>query len=236
NPEITIDIDRDKMSALGLNLQTVGGTLQTSFNGNTDGKFRQGEYEYDINIRFDNMNRQKIEDVKNVTFVNNMGQLIRLEQFASVEEKSGPSQLQRRDKSAAVKVQSQAIGVSVDAISKQLEAEMAKLDTPTGITYVWGGDKENQTDGMGSLGIALIVAVLLVYVIMVMLYDSFVYPFVVLMSIPLCIIGAFLALALTNNSLNIFTMLGLIMLIGLVAKNAIILVDFTNQMKEEEGK
>jgi len=233
NPEITIDIDRDKMSTLGLNLQTVGGTLQTSFNGNTDGKFRQGEYEYDINIRFDNMNRQQIEDVKNVTFVNNMGQLIRLEQFASVEEKSGPSQLERRDKSASVKVRSQAIGASVDAISKQLEAEMAKLDTPTGITYVWGGDKENQTDGMGSLGIALIVAILLVYVIMVMLYDSFVYPFVVLMSIPLCIIGAFLALALTNNSLNIFTMLGLIMLIGLVAKNAIILVDFTNQMKEE---
>ena len=92
---------------------------------------------------------------------------------------------------------------------------------------------ENQSEGFGSLGIALLAAIVLVYLIMVALYNSFVYPFVVLFSIPLSIIGALLALALTNNSLNLFTILGLIMLIGLVAKNAIILVDFTNQRKAE---
>ena len=92
---------------------------------------------------------------------------------------------------------------------------------------------ENQSEGFGTLGVALLIAIVLVYLIMVALYDSFVYPFVVLFSIPLSIIGALLALALTNNSLNIFTILGLIMLIGLVAKNAIILVDFTNQRKKE---
>jgi len=92
---------------------------------------------------------------------------------------------------------------------------------------------ENQSEGFGSLGVALMVSIVLVYLIMVALYDSFVYPFVVMFSIPLSVIGALLALALTNNSLNIFTILGLIMLIGLVAKNAIILVDFTNQMKAE---
>src|SRR5690606_13249389 len=106
-------------------------------------------------------------------------------------------------------------------------------DRPTGISYIWGGDMEMQEEGFGSLGMALLIAILLVYFIMVALYDSFVYPFVVMFSIPLSVIGALLALALTNNSLNIFTMLGLIMLIGLVAKNAIILVDFTNQMKAE---
>ncbi|GAB3009488.1 hypothetical protein GCM10027051_08140 [Niabella terrae] len=90
---------------------------------------------------------------------------------------------------------------------------------------------ENQSEGFGSLGIALLAAIVLVYLIMVALYNSFVYPFVVLFSIPLSIIGALLALALTNNTLNIFTILGLIMLIGLVAKNAIMLVDFTNQRK-----
>lgn len=233
NPEIAIDIDRDKMSALLLDLQIVGATLQTSFNGNTDGKFRQGEYEYDINIRFDNFNRKSIEDVKNTTFVNNMGQLIRLSQFANVTEKSGPSQLERRDKSASVKVQSQAIGRPVSAVAADLEKAIEKIDKPLGITYVWSGDMENQQDGFGSLGIALIVSVLLVYFIMVALYDSFVHPLVVLFSIPLAIIGAFLALALTNNNLNIFTILGLIMLIGLVAKNAIILVDFTNHLRKE---
>ncbi len=92
---------------------------------------------------------------------------------------------------------------------------------------------ENQSEGFGTLGVALLISILLVYLIMVALYDNYIYPFVVMFSIPLSIIGAFLALALTNNSLNIFTILGLIMLIGLVAKNAIILVDFTNQMKAE---
>ena len=91
----------------------------------------------------------------------------------------------------------------------------------------------DQDEAFGSLGIALLISILLVYFIMVALYDSFVYPFVVMFSIPLSVIGAFLALGLTNNTLNIFTILGLIMLIGLVAKNAIILVDFTNHLKAE---
>lgn len=93
----------------------------------------------------------------------------------------------------------------------------------------------NQSEGFGTLGIALLMSIVLVYLIMVALYNNYIHPFVVLFSIPLSIIGALLALALTNNSLNIFTILGLIMLIGLVAKNAIILVDFTNQ-QIAEGK
>src|SRR5690606_30824953 len=104
---------------------------------------------------------------------------------------------------------------------------------PVGVSYLWGGDMENQSEGFGTLGIALMAAVVLVYLILVSLYDSFVYPLVVLFSIPLSVIGALLALALSNNSLNLFTILGMIMLIGLVAKNAIILVDFTNQRKKE---
>ena len=114
-----------------------------------------------------------------------------------------------------------------------LEEKIKSIDKPSGVDYLWGGDMERQKDGFGSLAIALLVSVLLVYFIMVMLYDSFVHPLVVMFSIPLAIIGAFLALALTNNLLSIFTILGMIMLIGLVAKNAIILVDFTNQLRAE---
>src|SRR5690606_27226697 len=104
---------------------------------------------------------------------------------------------------------------------------------PIGVNYIWGGDMENQSAGIGTLGIALLIAIVMVNFIMVALYDSFVYPFVVILSIPLSVISALLALALTNNSLNIFTILGLIMLIGLVAKNAILLVDFANHMKAQ---
>ncbi|MBF0598260.1 efflux RND transporter permease subunit [Faecalibacter rhinopitheci] len=232
NPEITVSVDRDKMSALGLNLQTVGVTMQTAFSGNTDGKFRAGEYEYDINIQYDNFNRQSIEDVKNIIVVNSAGLPIKLSQFAEVVQGSGPSLLERRDKTAAVSVESQVVGVPVGTVANEWMEKLDNLDRPAGVEYVWGGDMENQTEGFGTLGIALLAAIILVYLVMVALYDSFVYPFVVLFSIPLSLIGVFIILALTNNSLNVFTILGMIMLIGLVCKNAILLVDFTNQRKE----
>ncbi|MFT3675432.1 MAG: efflux RND transporter permease subunit [Chitinophagaceae bacterium] len=233
NPEINVQVDRDKMASLGLSLATVGSTMQTAFSGNTDGKFRQGEYEYDINIRYEKFNRQSIADVSNLLFINDKGEQVRLSQFAAIKESSGPSRLERRDKSTSVTIEAQSVGRPSGTVATEWQAMFEKLPRPAGVSYVWSGDMENQSEGFGSMGIALLAAIVLVYLIMVALYNSFVYPFVVLFSIPLAIIGAFLALALTNNSLNLFTILGLIMLIGLVAKNAIILVDFTNQRKAE---
>lgn len=232
NPEIKVQVNRDKMAALGLNLQTVGMTMQTAFSGNTDGKFRAGEYEYDINIRYNEYDRSKIENVNELVFVNNVGQQIKLSQFADVIESSGPSMLERRDKSTAVTIEAQTVGRPTGTIAGEWETVFSKMERPAGVNYVWGGDMENQTEGFGTLGIALLAAIILVYLVMVALYDDFVTPFVVLFSIPLSFIGALLALALTNNSLNIFTILGIIMLIGLVCKNAILLVDFANHRKD----
>lgn len=233
NPEINVQVDRDKMARLGLDLGTVGMTMQTAFSGNTDAKFRSGEYEYDINIRYDEFNRSNINDVRNLIFINNAGEKIKLSQFASVLEGSGPSVLERRDKSPSVTVKAQVIGRSVGSVAQEWEAVFAEIEKPLGVSYVWGGDMEMQEDGFGTLGIALLAAILLVYLVMVGLYNSYVYPFVVLFSIPLSLIGVMVILALSNNSINIFTILGMIMLIGLVCKNAILLVDFTNHRKEE---
>jgi HAE1 family hydrophobic/amphiphilic exporter-1 len=232
NPEIRVNFDRDKMAALGLNVASVGQVMQTAFNGNTDGKFKAGEYEYDINIRLDESNRNSIENVRNILFKNAKGEQIRLSQFANVDMSSGPSLLQRRDKSPAVKVLSKVVGRPVgDVATEWTNQFMDSKDKPAGVEYIWGGTMENQSEGFGTLGIALLAAMILVYLVMVSLYDSFVHPFVVLFSIPLAMIGVMLILALTGNSLNIFTMLGMIMLIGLVAKNAILIVDFTNARK-----
>ncbi|MCZ8229666.1 efflux RND transporter permease subunit [Flavobacterium sp.] len=231
NPEVNVKVDRDKMAALGLTLQTVGLTMQTAYSGNTDGKFRAGEYEYDINIKYNAFDRKDITDVSNLIFVNSAGQQIKLSQFATITEGSGPSQLERRDKTASVTVQGQNVGVPSGTIVTQWQERLDKLEKPVGVNYIWGGDQENQSEGFGTLGVALLAAIILVYLVMVGLYDSFVHPFVVLFAIPLSFIGAMLALALTNNSLNIFTILGIIMLIGLVCKNAIMLVDYTNQRR-----
>ncbi|WP_312822219.1 efflux RND transporter permease subunit [Epilithonimonas sp.] len=233
NPEVQVNIDRDKMSSLGLNLSSVGQTMQTAFSGNTDGKFRAGEYEYDINIRFGDANRQSIDDVRNLMFTNPKGEQIRLSQFADVKMGSGPSLLERRDKAPSVKVKSKVVGRPVGDVANEWAAQFMDNEKtkPAGVTYIWSGDMENQTEGFGTLGIALLAAIVLVYLVMVSLYDSFVYPFVVLFSIPLALIGVMVILAITGNSLNIFTMLGMIMLIGLVAKNAIMIVDFANMRK-----
>ncbi|GAA3914562.1 MMPL family transporter [Chitinophaga oryziterrae] len=236
NPEINVQVDRDKMSALGLTLEGVGGTMQTAFNGTADDskiKFRQGDYEYDINIRFDDFNRKNLEDVSNIEFLNSGGQLVKLSQFATITEGSGPSKLERRDKNTSVSVKSLVVGRPSGTVQAEFAAKLAELPKPAGISYLWAGDAENQGDSFGTIGVALLISIVLVYLIMVALYDNYIYPLVVLFSIPLAIIGALLALALTNNTLNIFSLLGMIMLIGLVAKNAIILVDFTNQMKEQ---
>lgn len=232
NPEITVQVDRDKMSRLGLDLSTVGITMQTAFSGNTDAKFRAGEYEYDINMRYDEFNRSGISDVKSLIFINKDGKKIRLDQFADVNQGSGPSVLERRDKSPSVTVRSQVVGRPSGDIATEWEAAFSQIERPTGVNYVWGGDMEMQGEGFGTLGIALLAAIILVYLVMVALYNSYVHPFVVLFSIPLALIGVLITLALTGNTINIFTILGMIMLIGLVAKNAILLVDFTNHRKE----
>ncbi|MFV0305314.1 MAG: efflux RND transporter permease subunit [Moheibacter sp.] len=232
NPEINVQVNRDKMATLGLDLSTVGMTMQTAFSGNTDAKFRAGEYEYDINVRYDQFNRSNIDDVRDLIFVNNQGQKIKLSQFADVKEGAGPSVLERRDKSPSVNVNAQVVGRPVGDVANEWQEKFEQIERPVGVSYVWGGDMEMQEDGFGTLGIALLAAIILVYLVMVGLYNSYVYPFVVLFSIPLSLIGVMIILALTNNSINIFTILGMIMLIGLVCKNAILLVDFTNQRKE----
>lgn len=232
NPEINVEVDREKMTLLGLNLSTVGLTMQTAFAGNTDGKFRAGEYEYDINIRFTESGRMGINDVKNLQFINNAGERILLSQFADVEYSSGPTLLERRDKTPAVSVEAQVVGKPLGTIASEWEAEFTKLERKPGVNFLWDGDMENQAEGFGTLGIALMASIILVYLVMVALYDSFVTPFIVIFSVPLSFIGALLLMALTNTTLNIFTILGIIMLIGLVCKNAILLVDFANHRKE----
>ena len=233
NPEISIIPDREKMASLGIPFEVLGMTLNNAFSGNNDAKFRQNNKEYDINIRLDNFDRQNIANVENLSLVNISGEVIKLKQFAKIEETDAPTILERRNRAPCVTLSSQAGGRPIGDVGQDVNKIINGLNLPETIDVIPGGELEMQDESFGTMGIALIVSILLVYLIMVLLYNSYVYPFVVLTSIPLAIIGAFLALALTMNTFNLFTMLGLLALIGLVAKNAILLVDFTNQLKGE---
>src|SRR5690606_26041640 len=126
-----------------------------------------------------------------------------------------------------------ALGRPSGTVADEVVAFINENPLPENIQMTWGSDIKRQNDSFGALGSVLIISFLLIYLIMVALYDSFVYPFVVLFSIPVAIIGAFLALNLSMNHLSLFSLLGMIMLMGLVTKNGILIVDFTNQLKEK---
>ncbi len=231
NPEVKVEVDRDKMAELGLSLEVIGASMQTAFSGAQDSKFRDGENEYDITIKLDQFDRSNAQDIRNLSFINNRGESVKLGQFADVVDGSGPSRLERLDKETTVTIKAQVIGRPVGTVGTEVEELMANTELPDGVTYQMGGQLEQQGEAFGSLFFALFASLALVYLIMVALYDSYAYPFVVMFSLPLAVIGALLALALTGSSLSIFSILGMIMLIGLVAKNAILVVDFTNQLK-----
>jgi len=233
-PEVKVTVDRERMAKLGVNMEMVGMTMQTAFNGNTDAQFRADKKEYDIQIKMDGFNRNNIDDIANLAVLNNKGQLIRMDQFADIVQSTGPNQLERKNRLSSVTINSKVLGRPSGEVGFDIKEMFAsELPPPDGINITYDGDIRQQDEGFGSLGLAFLASILLVYLILVALYDSWVYPLVVLFSIPVAIVGALLALALSMSLLDIFSMVGMIMLVGLVAKNAILLVDFANQSKLE---
>jgi HAE1 family hydrophobic/amphiphilic exporter-1 len=234
-PEMQILIDRAKLAQLGLSVAEVGTTLRVALTGDDESKYRDGANEYDIRIQFDEYNRSRTESIGSITFMNNRGQLIELKQFADVFMSSGPTKLERRDRMSMVNVYAQTLGRPTGTIMQDFKAKIASVRLPTGITLSYLGMEKMRGDSFINLLLALLTGILFVYLIMVALYDSYVYPFVVLFAIPMAIVGAMIALAVTGKSLSIFTILGIIMLVGLVTKNAILLVDRTIQTRAEQG-
>jgi len=232
-PEIDVKLDREKLAVFGLNASEVGASIGNAFRGNDQAKYKYLGNEYDIMVKSDDYNKSNIGDVRGLLFTNSSGQSFRLDQFATVSEDLGESVLERSDRLPSITVQADVQGRAAGTVGQEIKDRVDKIKLPAGVTWKFTGQMENQGDAFGSLLGALGLGILLVYLIMVALYENAIYPFVVLFALPLATIGAFLALALTMKELTIFSMIGLIMLMGLVAKNGILLVDFTNQRKAE---
>jgi hydrophobic/amphiphilic exporter-1 (mainly G- bacteria), HAE1 family len=230
-PEIKIEVDRERMANLDLNMATVGMTLQNAFTGDDDSQFREKGEEFTIRIMLDAFDRKNLNDVQNIVFTNNKGQTVKLKEFAAVSESQGSAMMERKARNPSVMVSAYVLGVGSGVIAGNIDNHLKENPLPNGVKMSWDGEIKRQVESFGALGIAILAAILLVYLIMVALYDDFVYPFVVLFSIPVAIIGALLAINLNALNMGIFAGLGMIMLLGLVAKNAILIVDFTNHLK-----
>ncbi|MFT6983748.1 MAG: HAE1 family hydrophobic/amphiphilic exporter-1 [Crocinitomicaceae bacterium] len=233
SPEYKVIPNQDKMQRLGLNTAFVGMNLRTALTGNESASLTENGTEYPIRIWFDELNRENYEDLQNITIINPKGIPVKVSQFAEVVQDNSPSLLERKDRQAAVTLTSDALGRPSGSVADDVVAYLKENPLPEEIEMTWGSDIKRQNDSFGALGSVLLISFLLIYLIMVALYDSFVYPFVVLFSIPVAVIGAFLALNLSISHLSLFALLGMIMLMGLVVKNAILIVDFTNQLKAQ---
>ncbi len=231
--EIDIDIDRDKMNMVGLSIPEIGMALQTAFRGNNQLKYTDKGEEYAINVISERSDRRDIENVRNISIRNSKGANIRLGDIATIEQNLGQSVLQRSDRLNSIKVTAFTAGRPAGTVIGEIQAAVEKAKMPEGVVVDYQGQAQQQKDAFGSLGLAMLIGFLLVYLIMVALYESAIYPLVVMFSIPVALIGAFLALALSMQMLSIFAIVGLIMLMGLVAKNGILIVDFTNHLKEQ---
>ncbi len=230
-PRLSVRVNRARLADFGLDLQMVGGTLATAFSGNTDAKYREGGREYDINIRLDAFDRRSREDIANLTVMNRKGQMYKVSQFAEIVPTTGPARLERNDRVPAVRLQSQVLGRPSGSIGLEIQEWVAQNPPPADVIVEYGGDLKRQSDAFSDLGIVFVASILFVYFILVALYDSFLDPVIVMFSIPVAGVGALLAMALTMEPFNVFSIIGIIMLNGLVAKNAILLVDFANQAR-----
>ncbi|QCX54351.1 efflux RND transporter permease subunit [Elizabethkingia sp. JS20170427COW] len=233
SPELKVIPDKDKMQRLGLNTAYLGINLRTAFTGNDDATLTEDGTEYPVRISLDKFSRQNEDDIKQLNIINPMGVPIEVSQIASIEKDNSPSLLERKDRQPAVTLTADALGRPSGTLADDLVAYINKNPLPDGIQMTWGSDIKRQNDSFGALGSVLLISFVLIYLIMVALYDSYIYPFVALFAIPVAAIGAFLALNLSLSHLSLFALLGLIMLMGLVTKNSILIVDFTNQMKAE---
>lgn len=235
-PEFEIIVDRDKMSSLGLSAESVAQTLQLVFQGNSTLKFVRGEYEYDIDIRADAAFRDDVDDLSALVFLNSRGERIALDQFALISVGTGPARLERYDRNPSVTLSSNVAGISPGQVSRQFLSSVRERAERTGVTVTAVGNMKSMGESMGVLTAALLLSLVLIYLALTVLYNNWADPFAVMFSIPFSILGAILALALSGTSLNIYAMLGIVMLVGLVAKNAILLVDFASVRLAEGGE
>ena len=232
-PEIRIELNREKMGQLGIPIATVGMQLQNGLTGNKENQFDVKGQEYNIEVMMDQFDRKNIDDIKNMYFSSSDGKQVQFKEFAAITVENGRGSLERKNRISNTSIRCYVEGTASGNVSGALEKYLKEKPLDPNVRMLWGGEIKRQKESMGALGTAMLVGLCLVYLILVALYDNFIYPFVVLFSILVALVGAILALNLSASNMGVFTMLGMLMLLGLVAKNAILIVDFANQLKEK---
>ncbi len=238
-PEVEVVIDRGKAADLGVSVRDLGDAVHTLIGGQKVSTFEEGGDTYDVRVRLAGDDRDRIESVLSVPVRTRSGQLVELRNLARVDEITGPVQINRQDRMRQITVMANlqktkplaAAMEDVKRIENELALSSGQTGLPAGVSSQFVGDAENMKESFANINFSLMLAVVLVYMVLAAQFESLVHPLTVMLSLPLSIAGALGALAITGRTLNIFSMIGMIMLMGLVTKNAILLIDYTNQLR-----
>jgi multidrug efflux pump len=232
-PEIRIVPDRDRAADLGVSMEDIGQTVQALIGGIRIGQFKESGRRYDLRIRLLSAQRVRAEDIENLYVRSKTGQLIELRQVVKIEQHPTLLTINRRGRERAISIFSNvAPGAAQDRALQKVE-EIAREVLPPGYKAVLSGSAQTFRESFQSLIFALVLGIAVAYMVLASQFNSYLHPVTVLLALPFSVTGALIALYLTGHTLNIYSMIGLVLLMGIVKKNSIILVDYTNQRREE---
>ncbi|MFC2125733.1 efflux RND transporter permease subunit [Bacteroidota bacterium] len=231
-PELKIILDQQKLSQHGLNTATVSMSIRNQVAGMTATLFREEGEEYDIIIRLKENFRNSITDIENITIVNPIGQRIKLSELASIDEYWSPPNIERKRRERLVTVTAVPSGVSLGELAESIQAEVNNIEIPPEMMIGVGGAFEDMEEAFVDLALLLLMSLILVYLVMASQFESFIMPAIIMISIPFAFTGVIIALYLTNTTLSVIAALGAVLLVGIVVKNGIVLVDYTNLLRD----
>ena len=232
-PEYNIRFDRNKLAYYGLNSATVSSQIRNRMSGMTASLFREDGDEYYIVVRHAEEFRTSFQDVENIIVYTSQGKPVRVGELATIEETFSPPTIERENRQRVVTVTLQlGDGVALSEVVDEVNGMLAGYTVPAGISIDVGGSLEDQQESFGDLAILALLIILLVFIVMATQFESFVMPFIIIFTIIFAVPGVILALWMTNTTLSMTALIGAIMLIGIVVKNGIVMVDYTNLMRE----
>ncbi|MBR3932146.1 MAG: efflux RND transporter permease subunit, partial [Tidjanibacter sp.] len=232
-PEYNVEFDRNRLAYYGLNSSTVATAIRNRINGMTASIYREDGEEYYIKVRYNKEDRLSLEDVENILVYNQRGQGVRVRDIGKVTEVYAPPTIERQNRQRLVTV-TVALGnnVPLGEMVGRVNGVLATYPLPEDVYTTIGGDFEDQQESFADIGMLLVLIVLLVYIVMATQFESFIMPFIIMFTILYALPGSAIALWITNTPLSLMALIAIVMLVGIVVKNGIVMVDFTNLLRE----
>jgi hydrophobic/amphiphilic exporter-1 (mainly G- bacteria), HAE1 family len=227
-PELRIVPDQEKMAMYGLNTNTVSRAIRNRIEGLIASRFREDGEEYNIVVRHKEEFRNTLLDIENIQVMNPMGRMVRVKEFATIEEYYSPPNIERKNRMRYLTINSQLFGRSLGSVTADIQKVIDEMEVPQDIDIRFGGQIQEQQEAFADLLLLLMLSIFLVYVVMAAQFESFSMPFIIMLAVPFSFTGVFVALLVSGSEFNVISFIGAIILVGIVVKNSIVLIDYMN--------